>query len=60
MKGFSAFLFFVAESVLLAAGIARAANGKGLGLLIVAVVVTGVLFVKLGCLDNAPKEDAHH
>lgn len=56
MKGFSAFLVFLLKTVLLGAGVIMATNGKGVGLLLASVVVFAVMFIKLGCLGNAPKD----
>jgi hypothetical protein len=55
MKALMATGFFILEGALLAGGVVMAANGKGVWLLMVALVVTGGLFIKMGCLDNAPK-----
>lgn len=55
MKGLAATAVFLIKGVLLAGGVAMAANGKGVALLVVALVVLGGLFVKFGCIDNAPK-----
>jgi hypothetical protein len=56
MKGFSAFLVFLIKTALLAGGVVAATNGKGLVLLIIAAVVLGGMFVKMGCIDNAPQD----
>jgi hypothetical protein len=56
MKGFSAFLVFLIKTVLLAAGVIAATNGKGPLLLIIAGVILGGMFVKMGCIDNAPHD----
>lgn len=55
MKALLATGFFILEGALLAGGVVMAANGKGVWLLLVALAVTAGLFIKLGCLDNAPK-----
>ncbi len=55
MKALLATGFFLFEGALLAGGVVMAANGKGVALLMVALGVTAGLFIKLGCLDNAPK-----
>ena len=55
MKGLAATAVFLVQGALLAGGVVMAANGKGVALLVVAIVVLGGLFVKFGCLDNAPK-----
>ena len=55
MKALMATGFFILEGALLAGGVVMAANGKGVWLLLVALAVTAGLFIKLGCLDNAPK-----
>jgi len=57
MKALGAVLFFLIEAVGLVVGVARAANGQGIAVLAVTVVVMGVVFAKFGCIDNAP--DAH-
>lgn len=56
MKGIAATAVFLVQGALLAGGVVMAANGKGVVLLIVSLVVLGGMFVKLGCLDNAPKD----
>jgi len=56
MKGFSAFMVFLLKTILLGAGVVMATNGKGVGLLVASVVVFAVMFIKLGCLGNAPKD----
>ena len=55
MKGLTATAVFLVKGALLAGGVVMAANGKGVALLIVSLVVLGGLFVKFGCIDNAPK-----
>jgi hypothetical protein len=55
MKGLAAFGVFLIQGILLAVGVAMAANGKGIAVLIVALVVLGGMFIKMGCIDNAPK-----
>ncbi len=55
MKGLAATAVFLVQGALLAGGVVMAANGKGVALLVVALVVLGGLFVKFGCIDNAPK-----
>jgi hypothetical protein len=55
MKGLAATGVFLAQGVLLAVGVAMAANGKGIAVLVVALVVLGGMFIKMGCIDNAPK-----
>lgn len=56
MKGFSAFMVFLLKTVLLGAGVIMATNGKGVGLLVASIVVFAAMFIKLGCLGNAPKD----
>lgn len=56
MKGFSAFLVFLVKTLLLGAGVVLAAHGKGIWLLLVSIAVFSFLFIKLGCLGNAPKD----
>ena len=56
MKGFSAFLVFFVKTILLGLGVVLAANGKGPWLLMVSIAILTVLFVKLGCLGNAPQD----
>jgi hypothetical protein len=56
MKGLAAVGFFFAEAILLAVGVARAANGQGIAVLVIGSLVTVALFVKFGCLDNAPSD----
>ena len=56
MKGFSAFLVFLAKTILLGLGVVMAANGKGTWLLLVSIALFSVLFIVLGCLGNAPKD----
>lgn len=55
MKGLAATAVFLVQGALLAGGVVMAANGKGFALLVVALAVLGGLFVKFGCIDNAPK-----
>lgn len=55
MKGLTVFAVFLAQAALLAAGVVMAANGKGATVLVVGLVVIGGMFIKLGCIDNAPK-----
>ncbi len=55
MKGLAATAVFLVQGALLAGGVVMAANGKGIALLVVSLVVLGAMFVKLGCIDNAPK-----
>gem|GEM_PF-3472680 len=55
MKGLAATGVFLVQGILLAVGVAMAANGKGVAVLIVALVVLGGMFIKMGCIDNAPK-----
>ncbi len=57
MKALGALLFFLAEGAAIVVGVARAANGQGVAVLAVTVVVLLVVFAKFGCIDNAP--DAH-
>ncbi len=56
MKGFSAFLVFFVKTILLGLGVVLAANGKGPWVLFAAVGILTFLFVKLGCLGNAPQD----
>jgi hypothetical protein len=56
MKGFSAFLVFFVKTILLGLGVVLAANGKGPWLLLVSIAIFGFMFVKLGCLGNAPHD----
>ncbi len=55
MKALLATLFFLVEAIFLIVGTAMAANGKGFTVLLIGIAVLGAMFVKLGCLDNAPK-----
>ncbi len=57
MKALGAVLFFLVQGAALVVGVARAANGQGVAVLAVTVLVLGVVFAKFGCIDNAP--DAH-
>jgi hypothetical protein len=57
MKAWGALLFFLVEAAALVLGVIRAANGQGVAVLAVTVVVLTVVFAKFGCIDNAP--DAH-
>ena len=56
MKWFAALGFFVAEAVLIAIGVVRAASGQGTTVFWVALAVTAAIFIKFGCIDNSPKE----
>lgn len=56
MKPLLAALFFLVEGLVLIVGTAMAANGKGFSVLVIGVLIFGAMFVKLGCLDNAPTE----
>lgn len=55
MKGLAATAVFLGQGLLLAAGVVLAANDKGPAVLIVAIVVLGAMFIKMGCIDNSPK-----
>lgn len=55
MKALAATAVFLVQGALLAGGVVMATNGKGSALLIVALVVLGGMFAKLGCIDNSPK-----
>ena len=55
MKGLAATAVFLVQGALLAGGVVMATNGKGAALLIVALVVLGGMFAKLGCIANSPK-----
>jgi hypothetical protein len=57
MKAWGAVIFFLVEAAALVLGVFRAANGQGIAVLAVTVVVLTVVFAKFGCIDNA--SDAH-
>lgn len=53
MKSLLTWAFFLGFTVLMAAGIALAVNGKGLWLMLVSFLAYSVLFIKFGCLPSA-------
>jgi hypothetical protein len=57
MKFFAPLLVFLAKGGLLTAGLLGPLYGQA-WLLPVSLAILGLMFVKLGCIDNAP--DSHH
>ncbi len=53
MKSLLTWAFFVGSTVLMAAGIAMAVNGKGASLMLISFLVYLGLFIKLGCLPSS-------
>lgn len=57
MKALAGVGFFVVQGAALAIGVVKAANGQGFAVLGVVLALSAVVFIKYGCIDNAP--DAH-
>ena len=53
MKGLLPWVFFLGCTVVMAAGIALAVNGKGMGLMLGSFLVYLALFIKFGCLPSS-------
>jgi len=53
MQGLLSWVFFLVATVVMSAGVAMAASGKGMWLLVVSFLAYLLLFIKLGCLPSS-------